>query len=226
LFLAERFDRAMETLGDAIELAPASDSIRWQRASYRRRLQQFPGAVDDLLQLLEAPAPQESGHSDEDAGSPELDTTPLDTADPLTRDFPGIDPYVASAFQQLRQLASDKVPEALQKPRIQQLSPEARQALIDNTPITPPSVEHNLEGLILAKQWRDAIALLEKRFGLPSSTRLEDLFYLAMAYWGSGNEARATELSRSACALMLQGRQTRSLRIGTPATCTRFPVGP
>jgi tetratricopeptide (TPR) repeat protein len=215
LFLAERFDRAMETLDQAIEQAVRLnhplDSLLWQRASYRRRLQQFPGAVDDLLQLLEAPAPQQSGHSDEDAGSPELDTTPLDTADPLTRDFPGIDPYVASAIQQLRQLASDKVPEALQKPRIQQLSPEARQALIADVPTTRPSIEQNPERLFRAKQWRAVIALLEPRVAQPSATTPADLLYLAMAHWGCGNDARSIEISQSLKEMMLKGSDLASM---------------
>src|SRR5207302_530787 len=75
LFLAGRYDEAMPTLDQAINLAPAgdtilwqrasggqvklvsvalADSILWQRASYRRHLK-LSGEVDDLLQLLDAP---------------------------------------------------------------------------------------------------------------------------------------------------------------------------
>jgi tetratricopeptide (TPR) repeat protein len=218
LFLAGRYDPAMETLDRAIEIAPLLDSILWQRASYRRRLR-HPGAVEDLLWLLEArtqqqPIPPHTARQMQlsrmpalrgkqwDPESPELDRAPLDTADPMTYDFRGIDPYVVSAFQQLRQHAPEKVAEALQKPRIQQLLPEARQALVENT---PPSAEQDPECLIRARRWRTAIALLEARVAKASSPDPRILFYLAMAYWGDSNESRAIELCRSARELMLEG---------------------
>jgi hypothetical protein len=209
LFLAERYDRAMETLDQAIEQAfkidHPLDSLLWQRASYRRRLR-LPGAVDDLLRLLEVPAPPKS-----DLGSPKLDTTPLDTAYPLTPDFPGIDRYAVSAFQQLRRLDPDKIQVAKKKPRIQQLAPDVQQALIADAPITFSPLSADLKQdpdyLIRSRRWRDVIALLEARVAQPSSTFLADLFALAMAYWGTGNEARATELCRSACEHMPEGSE-------------------
>jgi MinD-like ATPase involved in chromosome partitioning or flagellar assembly len=220
LFLAERYDRAMETLDQAIdrafELNHPLDSLLWQRASYRRRLQ-LPGAVDDLLRLLEVPAPPKTRHFEpEDAGSPESDTTPLDTADPLTPDFPDIDRYAASAFQQLRRLDPDRIQEAMKKPRIQQLSPDAQQALIADVPFirrNPLSeVQKQDPGyLFRARRWRDLIALLETRVAQPSSTSLADLFYLAMAYWGDGNEARATEVCHGFRELMLKARDPASM---------------
>ena len=249
LFLAGRHDNAMSTLDRAIELAPGgdtflwqrasygsgqklgtvalADSILWQRASYRRRLN-LPGAVDDLLRLLDAPTRPQSRRLDAAALNREFSarsvrmksleiesiefeswTIPLDTADPLTSGFRGIDPYVASAFQRLKQL--DKVQEALQKPRIQQLPPEARQALIADAPITTPFAEQEPLRLIQARKWRAAIILLEARVDRSSSTNLLDLFYLAMAYWGAGNEARATELCCSAREFMLEGNQVESI---------------
>jgi len=218
LFLAGRYAPAMDLLDQAIELAPFSDSIRWQRASYRRRLKD-PRAVADLLCLLEAPATQPSARSEEtqlnqmvilpemeqEAKSPELDTTPIDTADPLTGDFPGINRYVASAFQQLRRLNRDKLKEAEEKPRIQQLSPEDRDALIEDTP-TPPSAKTDPRRLIRLKKWRLAIALLEPRVTKPSAANVADLCCLAMAYWGDGNEAQATRYCCDAVTSFLQER--------------------
>jgi MinD-like ATPase involved in chromosome partitioning or flagellar assembly/tetratricopeptide (TPR) repeat protein len=210
LFLAGRYDEAMKTLDDAIDIAP-THGILWQRASYRRRLK-LPRAVDDLLRLLDAPAPAPSRHLDSAATwssiseylrspeSPELDTTSLDTSDPLTRDFSGIDPYVASAFQQLRRLGREA--EALQKPRIQQLPPDVRQALITDTPLT---AQQNPRWLARTGQWPAAIARLEPRIAQASAPDPWDLFDLSMAYWGTGNEARATELCQSARAIMLEG---------------------
>jgi tetratricopeptide (TPR) repeat protein len=236
LFLAGRYERARETLNQAIEqainLAHPIDRLLWQRASYCRRLH-LPGAVDDLLRLLDAPiVPQskplnavglranyvpywlrslpwqvwdpESRYPE----SPELDTEPLDTSDPLTHDFSGIDPYVASAFLQLRRLAPEKFQDALQKPRILQLSPEARQALIADAP-PPPASDPRF--LIHTRQWAAVIALLEPGVAEWSSSNPENLFYLAMAYWGSGNESRATELCRSARELILEGTQPDSI---------------
>jgi len=181
LYLAGLYERAMETLDQAIEISPPSDSILWQRASYRRRLR-HPSTVEDLLWLLEPRTPQQSlpptalqlqlrrmlvlSGRRRDPESPALDTAPLNTADPLTHDFPEIDPYIASAIQQLRRLAPDKVAEAVQKPRIQQLSPEVRQALITDTPL---SEEQDPQRLIRARNWRAAIVLLESRISQSSS---------------------------------------------------------
>jgi tetratricopeptide (TPR) repeat protein len=218
LFLAGRYDRALETLDQAIEIAPPSDRILWQSASYRRRLGNTPRAVKDLLRLLEAQIPQESGQVErEDPGSPELDTTPLDTADPLTPDYPGIDHYAVSAFQQLRRLAPNRIQEAMNKPRIQQLSPDTRQALLADAPVLPLSAEQEqnhlrlIQSWIRERRWQSAIALLEKRFAEQSSTTLVDLVCLAMAYWGCGNDAGSTELCQSARELILKGSDPASM---------------
>jgi hypothetical protein len=146
---------------------------------------------------------------------PELGITLSDTADPLTYCFPGISPYVASAFLQLRQLAPDKVEEALRMPGIQELTPEARQALIDNAPPPPPPplpAEQDPVWLIRARRWQAAIALLEPRTIQSASTDPFDYFYLGMAYWGAGNEARATALCQSGRELMLDRIEPESIR--------------
>ena len=120
----------METLDQAIEIEPPTDSILWQSVYPPRLGGNTARAVKDLMRLLEAQSPQHSGQVERDGpGSPELDTTPLDTADPLTPDYPGIDRYAVSAFQQLRRLAPNRLEEAMNKPRIQQLSPATRQRL-------------------------------------------------------------------------------------------------
>jgi tetratricopeptide (TPR) repeat protein len=224
LFLARRYDRAMETLDRAIEIAPPSDSILWQRASYRRRLG-LPGAVDDLLRLLEARTPEHSilstarqGLKRRDPQSPELDTTPLNTADPLEpgfnsweAGFAGINPYVASAFQRLRQLTPEKEQEALRKPRVQQLSPEARQALVANNTFAAWETHQ----LFRCGKWQALITRLGPRVAPPSSTPVLDsfwdLFYLAMAYWGCGNDARSIAVCQSARELILEESDPASM---------------
>ncbi len=228
LYLAGRYQEAMDSLDTAIELAPDSDSIRWQRASYRRHMK-LEGPSDprhDLLRLLDSsrPAPprrlglirlppdffaRSGGVMSPGPELTELDTTPIDTADPLRRDFLGIDPYVASAFLQLRRLGGEA--EALQKPGIQQLSSEQQQALIAETPITTLHPDIEPEFLIYHKQWRKAIAVLEARVAQSSVANPGDLFNLAMAFWGAGNEARASEYCRSATELMLKGKEIDTL---------------
>lgn len=216
LFLAGRYDRAMETLDRAVEIAPSSDTILWHRASYRRRLGDRR-AVDDLLLLLDLPATKQSllspalqGEKWRDPQSPELDTTPLNTADPLETDFAGINPYVASAFQRLRQLAPEKEQQALQKSRIQQLSPTARQALVENTPFRPGQPD-DLVWLVRNQKWQTLISRLAPRVALASRESCGDLFCLAMAYWGSGNDARSIALCQSARELMLRERDLSSM---------------
>ena len=221
LFLAGRDDEALRTLDQAIDLAPAGDTLLWQRASGRIRRnvgkccsgRQHPLAasflspaskrsaqVDDLLQLLDGPKPSPSrgfdpaglkrefdartqGSKLPEFGSITLTLIPHDTGYSLTHNVPGIDPYVASAFQQLRRLAPDKMQEALHRPRIQQLPPEARQRLID-APLATPSAEQEPLRLIRARQWRAAITLLE-HVSQSSSTSYLDLFSLAVALLGS-----------------------------------------
>jgi tetratricopeptide (TPR) repeat protein len=200
LFLAGRYDDAMQTLDRAVDSAPHSDSIRWQRASYRRRLK-LPGVENDLFRLLDAsppPKPLDFGALLRIAKHLP-DTAFIYNSDPLNRDYPDVNPYVASAFQQLRRLGREA--EASRKPRIQQLPPEARQALIADT----PRIQEHPLWLIRARQWQAAIARLESRIAQPPLTNPWDLFYLAMAYWGAGNEARATELCQQARAIVIGG---------------------
>ncbi len=270
LFRAERYDEAMSTLDRAIELTPAgdtilwqrvsgrpgaslvsvalADSILWQRTSYRRQLK-LPGEVDDLFQLLDAPKPSPSRGFDAAELKREFDARieestlpfPSDSGYSLTHHVPGIDPYVASAFQRLRQL--DKVQEALEKPRIRQLSSEVRQALIEEAPMSLPSNDQaSLRQLIRDKKWRAVITLLEPRIAQSTSKSYLDHFLLAMAFWGAGNEARATELCCSAREIMLEGSTVGSIlqeldtnnieqipllslifwRVGDSATAKRF----
>jgi len=252
LFLAGRYDEAMRTLDQAIDPAPAgdtllwqrtpgrlgakrrvlvrvalADSIHWQRASYRRHLND-PREVDDLWQLLESPKPSLSRGFDPtglkrefgartqgshlpEFGSITLMPIPSDKGYSLTHVVPGVDSYVASAFHRLRLLAPDKMQEALHTARIQQLPPEARQRLIADEPLAPPSDKQEPLRLIRARKWRDAITLLEARISQSSSTSYLDLFFLAMAFWGAGNDARATELCCSVRELILEGSQVESI---------------
>ena len=209
-------------------LSKPSNSVTTSTACCGRELLtegalRLPGEVDDLLRLLDAPAASQSRHLNaaglkrrfalphaslvRDPESPELDTEPLDTSDPLTHDFNDIDPYVASAFRQLCRLK--KREEALQKPRIRQLSLESQTALKHDAPAPPPDADPRW--LIREGRWRAVIALLEPRISEASTRNPESLFYLAMAYWASGNDPRATELCRSARELILEGTQLDSI---------------
>jgi hypothetical protein len=131
---------------------------------------------------------------------------PSDTGYSLTHDVPGIDPYTASAFQRLRQL--NRIQEAEQKFRIQQLSSKARRTLDAEAAVILPSIEQDPLRLIRAKKWRAAIALLEARVAQSSSTL--DRLLLPLAYWGAGNESRAAELCRPAIEFMLEGDPVES----------------
>jgi hypothetical protein len=59
LYAGRRTGRALEVLGQALELRPDSPELLWQRASYRQRFNMTRGAVEDLLHLLDVPSPRQ-----------------------------------------------------------------------------------------------------------------------------------------------------------------------
>jgi tetratricopeptide (TPR) repeat protein len=202
LFLQGRYARAMETLDRALEISPRSDSILWQRASYRRRLG-IPGEAEDLLTLLEGGSSVASNPNRvfeiecwRDLESPELDTSPLDKSYPLEADTSFLNPHVASAFRRLRQIAPEKAQQVLEMPRVQKLFELA------------PYVECKQEELVYAiqsRQWQALINSLEERVGQSTPVSFSVHFYLSMAYWGSGDEARSIEVCKTARDSLLQG---------------------
>ena len=195
-----------------------ADSILWQRASYRRESKD-PREDDDLLRLLDTPKPLPPRSFDglglkrefeawtERADVPIPTKIPRNKGYELTHQLPGIDPYVASAILRLKDRG--KLQEALQMPRIQRLSTEARQALLDVVPTEPAEARQALLDevptkpivikqhpvkLIKDKKWRDCIDLLEPRVAQSASDSFLDHFFLAMAFWGIGDETRTKEL--------------------------------
>ena len=142
-----------------------------------------------------------------DPESPELDTEPLDTSDPLTHDFNDINPYVASAFRQLCRLKSAR--RLCKSPASGSFLLNHKLRQNSDAPAPPPDADPRW--LIREGRWRAVIALLEPRISEASTRNPESLFYLAMAYWASGNDPRATELCRSARELILEGTQLDSI---------------
>jgi hypothetical protein len=213
LYAAYRWDRALEVLDDAIKLRPDSPELFWQRASYRRQVNMIPGAVKDLLRLLDlrdpqklqadsAPAseedrlnsifPSDEWWSDwrfelpEEFRETEFDASEIsDHSDPK-RDLPGIDTYVASAVWQLRQLSpNDGFEEAKRKPAVAMLPPQAQAILLAEHP--PERPKGRPLSLIRERKWREVADLLGPRLEYSDWSR-EDAVCLFMAWWGLENE--------------------------------------
>jgi len=210
LYGAARYGRALEVLDRALDLRPDSPELLWQRASYRRRLN-WPGAVKDLLKLLDECDPQKRGWSppaEQDrlrsVFDPwvavdwrfDLPTKLRDGASVHVSDysesrlsFPGIDPYVASAVSQLRQLSREDYEGAKRKPAVAALSSDAQAILFGER---PPDDPHTLiearNTLIGARKWKEAVDLLTPRFQQSDNWSLEDSLCLFMAWWGLEDE--------------------------------------
>jgi hypothetical protein len=218
LYAADRYGRALEVLGDAIDLRPDSPELRWQRASYRSRMNMRPGAVEDLLTLLDVRSPHRSAnpHTSEE-GFPEslsLDDWSADWRFDLPKEFRkpepaklslsdysdpllhlrGIDPYVASAFWQLCQLSPDRLEEVKRKPAVAALSPEDQKRLFAG-PLSPrqPDDPH---ALIRKHKWDEVVKLLRPRLEQSDSWRIDDALCLFIAYWGLGREAELQECGK------------------------------
>jgi MinD-like ATPase involved in chromosome partitioning or flagellar assembly/tetratricopeptide (TPR) repeat protein len=237
LFLAGSYNQALEVLDQAVELSDNDSVLLWQRASYRQKVK-HPGAASDLLALLDSRTPERLANtglvelrrvnqalqaeldslirftsprdSDWLYNPVELDTRPLDTAEPLAEYLPGLDLFVVSAIRQLRRLEPGRIEEALQKPCVQCLSEDQKRLVLEPVPadlLSPPShLEQNPLYLIGRQRWSEAIRLLELQPEKPFG------FQLAMAYWGAGKEDQATDLCRSILAgLFPEGLPIRSL---------------
>jgi tetratricopeptide (TPR) repeat protein len=208
LFLAKRYDRALETLDHAIDLRPHDSSLVWQRASYKCRLDPS-SAVDDLMRLLDTHDSQLSNdrkskfrmRANSAAGYP--DTQPLDTSDRLDFDQPEMDPYVVTAMRRLRRISTEKYEEAKQKPCFRNLSPEKQARLFKDRPVVtsdPEDPEHckHPRDLIGEGQWKRAIASLEPQVESSNPPAPGNVIHLAMANWGDGNDTRSADLCHQA----------------------------
>ncbi len=222
LYGAARYGRALEVLDRAIELRPGSPELLWQRASYRRRVNMTGRAVSDLLHLLDVCGTQKSdgvpGGDDEFKSLvPDDETTDWrfafpedfrdshsvasalsDYSDALLH-LPGIDPYVASAVWQLRQLSGEAYEEAKWKPVVAALSPEARERLFaDRLSVRQEDDAHDL---IRAQRWMEAVDLLERRLKESDSWPLDDALCLFLARGHLGDEGEVRK-----CAVEARGR--------------------
>ncbi len=216
---AARYGRALGVLDQAIE--PRSDfpAWLWQRASYRRRLNMTPGAVSDLLKLLDMRDLQKWERS---PGSEEQDLVtaalhpwaavdwrfdlPVELRDEAAAHIsdysehllnsPGIDPYVANAVWQLRQLSPEAYEEAKRKPAVATLSPGAQAVLFAER--HPDREQDNPYTLIRARKWAEAVALLAPRLQQSDNWPLEDALCLFIAWWGLGNEEELQKCGKKA----------------------------
>ncbi len=225
LYAAARYGRALCVLDQAVQLRPDSPELLWQRASYRRRVNMTRGAVADLLHLLDVRGPQQSQRvpAEED----ELEELALDhweteetdwrfdfpeefrDSQPVTASFsdysdtllhlPGIDPYVASAVWQLRQLSPEAYAEAKRKPVVTALSPEVQARLFAESLL--PRQEDDPHDLIRAQKWKEAVDLLGPRLEQSDSWPLDDgvCLFLALGRLGEEDELRK-------CALKVKDR--------------------
>jgi tetratricopeptide (TPR) repeat protein len=218
LYGSGRYGRALEVLDQAVELRPDSPELLWQRASYRRRLNMTPGAISDLLKLLDVRDPQKCDRSfepEENSLESLLDPWAAvdwrfdlprelregaaafvpDYSDALLR-LPGIDRYVVSAVRQLRQLSPEAYEEAKRKPAVAALSSDARAVLLAER--LPDGEEDDPHTLIRERKWAEAVALLAPRLQQSDDRPLEDALCLFIAYWGLGNKEELEKCGKKA----------------------------
>jgi MinD-like ATPase involved in chromosome partitioning or flagellar assembly len=195
LYGAARYDRALHALDTAIDLRPDAPELRWQRASWHRQQGMVPGAVTDLLHLLDirdtAALAKPQSQRPRFALPEEFEETRQgprqlpDFSDPLLT-LQGVDSYIVSAFRQLRQLDPGKYEEAKRKPCIARLSEETQQRLFADRLLGQEGNDPYY--LIRERTWAEARALLQPRLDKPDGWSLDEAIFLFMAYWGLNDE--------------------------------------
>jgi len=109
--------------------------------------------------------------------------TPLpDYSDPLLQ-ISGVDPYMASALRQLRELDAEKYEQAKNNPYLSRLPSETQRRLFAEQ----LHDQDDIPDLVRSRKWAEVVTLL-RPWEEPDLLTLPDAYHLFMALWGLGIE--------------------------------------